>query len=213
MLNRREFGKKLSVLMGLGFFRNFETESIMSTRLEVLLGHFGSTRKKKDFLTANYQHYFALYGVSSNDFSFDKQELVLTKITLRLNPNRFCLMNFNLNSQQKRFKIINTNTKIELSSLASHGINSGNNSTFSFSNALSSFKSSLGIYVTGTHYVGRFGPSIILHGVSSTNDRVFDRSIVLHGANYCGNDHIKKYGFLGRSLGCIALPKKQMIAA
>lgn len=67
------------------------------------------------------------------------------------------------------------------------------------------------MFITGTHYIGNFGPSIILHGISPTNSKSYDRNIVIHGADYCHPDHITKHGFLGRSLGCIALPKKEMI--
>jgi len=35
----------------------------------------------------------------------------------------------------------------------------------------------------------------------------------MHGAHYCSQTHIDSYGFLGRSLGCIALPKNNMITA
>jgi hypothetical protein len=60
-------------------------------------------------------------------------------------------------------------------------------------------------------YIGHFGPTLNLHGVSASNSIAYDRRIVMHGANFCSRDHISKYGFLGRSLGCIALPKKHMI--
>lgn len=52
---------------------------------------------------------------------------------------------------------------------------------------------------------------INLHGVSASNDLSFDRRIVIHGADYCSTQHIDKYGFLGRSLDCMALPKDKMI--
>ena len=165
-----------------------------------------------DAIEASYQKYLAIHGVSVETFSFERKELVLEKKTLPLNPDRFCFMNFKLNSKHKRFSIVNKNAKTELSSYASHGIYTGNNTAFDFSNSVDTFKSSVGIFVSGTHYIGHFGPSIALHGISPTNDQVLARNIVIHGADYCSPEHIEKYGFLGRSLGCIALPKDKMIS-
>ncbi len=193
MLNRREFG----LLLGLGM-------------AERLLAQVAPV--KPDVIEASYQKYLAIHGISVDSFSYERKELVLEKKTLSLNPDRFCFMNFKVNSKHNRFSILNKNGKTELASYASHGIYSGNSTAFDFSNSLDTFKSSVGIFVSGNHYVGHFGPSIVLHGISPTNDQVLARNIVIHGANYCSPDHIEKHGFLGRSLGCIALPKDKMIS-
>lgn len=35
-----------------------------------------------------------------------------------------------------------------------------------------------------------------------------DRNIVVHGADYATKEFMDKYGFLGRSLGCPAIPEE-----
>ncbi|GEM_PF-3297874 len=158
-----------------------------------------------------YAKYVRKYGISNSNFSFSRKSFKFESKTTFINTERFCLVNYDLTSDRERLHIINTDSNIELSSFASHGVNTGNTDSCLFSNTEDSYQSSLGIYVTGNHYVGHFGPSINLHGVSSSNDRSFPRRIVMHGAHYCSQAHIDKYGFLGRSLGCIALPKNNMI--
>jgi hypothetical protein len=41
------------------------------------------------------------------------------------------------------------------------------------------------------------------------NDQIANRSIVIHGAPYVSDDFINKNGYLGRSLGCPAVPQNQ----
>jgi hypothetical protein len=76
-----------------------------------------------------------------------------------------------------------------------------------FSNDGNSFKSSLGFYVTGGTYSGEHGYSLRLDGKEAgINDNAYDRSIVMHAANYVNEKVIKTKGFIGRSLGCPAVP-------
>jgi hypothetical protein len=90
----------------------------------------------------------------------------------------------------------------------SHGKNTGDVMAKSFSNTVHSNQSSLGFYVTAETYVGSNGYSLKLDGVErGYNDKLRERSVVMHDADYVSEKWIKKYGRLGRSQGCPALPK------
>jgi hypothetical protein len=41
------------------------------------------------------------------------------------------------------------------------------------------------------------------------NDRALQRNIVIHGADYIGDDWLANAGSMGRSFGCPALPRKE----
>jgi hypothetical protein len=78
-----------------------------------------------------------------------------------------------------------------------------------FSNTPGSYASSPGFYITGETYIGKNGLSLILDGIEKgINDRARERSIVMHGADYVSSDFIRKYGRLGRSFGCPAVPEE-----
>ena len=63
--------------------------------------------------------------------------------------------------------------------------------------------------MTDTTYSGEFGYSLRLKGLEpGINSNTEKRKIVIHGAEYVSYDFIKKNGFLGRTLGCPALPKE-----
>jgi hypothetical protein len=83
----------------------------------------------------------------------------------------------------------------------------------SFSNKTASFQSSLGFYVTGNPYIGKHGTSLELNGVEQgINDKAKERAIVIHGADYVSNSFVKTQGYAGRSLGCPAVPNKEIKA-
>ena len=78
-----------------------------------------------------------------------------------------------------------------------------------FSNNPDSHKSSLGFYITGDTYNGEHGFSLHLEGEEKgINDNAYSRDIVMHSAAYVNENYIKAKGYIGRSLGCPALPKK-----
>jgi len=92
-------------------------------------------------------------------------------------------------------------------SLVAHGRQSGENLAVQFSNQPQSHQSSLGFYLTGQAYTGAHGLSLRLIGLETgINDKAFERAIVVHGADYVSEEFIAKYGRLGRSHGCPALP-------
>jgi L,D-transpeptidase catalytic domain len=122
--------------------------------------------------------------------------------------NILTLVDFSLSSNAKRLWVIDLETNTVLyNSLVAHGRNTGEEYANSFSNANSSYKSSLGIYLTGEVYNGKHGMSLKLDGVEKgINDNARLRGVVLHSANYVSNSFIKYNKRLGRSQGCPAIP-------
>jgi hypothetical protein len=97
--------------------------------------------------------------------------------------------------------------KLLFNTYVSHGRNSGDLVASKFSNTNSSFQTSLGFYKTLNTYMGKHGLSLQLQGLEKGfNDNVYNRNIVLHGADYVCEDIIRKTGRLGRSQGCPAVP-------
>ncbi len=123
--------------------------------------------------------------------------------------NLLTLIDFSKPSTEKRFYTIDLeNRKVLFHSLVSHGRNTGENMATSFSNKPHSNQSSLGFYVTGETYVGSKGYSMRLDGFDgSYNSNMRARAVVMHEADYVSEEWITKYGRLGRSQGCPALPK------
>lgn len=87
-----------------------------------------------------------------------------------------------------------------------HGVNSGQNTTTSFSNVEGSRQTSIGLYVTQETYYGQNGYSLRLQGLDrGFNDRARSRAIVMHGAKYVNPGAARAQGRLGRSWGCPAV--------
>lgn len=122
------------------------------------------------------------------------------------------LVDFSLSSNSKRLWVIDIETNTILyNSLVAHGRNTGEEYANSFSNANSSFKSSLGFYATGEIYSGKHGMSLKLDGLEKgINDNARDRGVVMHSANYVSNSFIKYNKRLGRSQGCPAIPEESL---
>jgi hypothetical protein len=122
--------------------------------------------------------------------------------------NLLTIVDFRMSANNKRLWVIDLSKKKALfHSLAAHGKNSGNVFARKFSNTPNSNQSSLGFYVTGKTYIGKHGISLKLHGMEKgINDMAEARAIVMHGADYVSESYVKKYGRLGRSFGCPAVP-------
>lgn len=112
-------------------------------------------------------------------------------------------------SNEKRFFLIDLkNRKLLYNTFVSHGKGSGNKYANAFSNKPNSNKTSLGFYVTDQTYSGKHGLSLYLNGMEENyNDKARERSIVFHSADYADKLIVERFGRLGRSLGCPALPK------
>jgi len=119
------------------------------------------------------------------------------------------IIDFEKSSSQKRLYVIDLKTKnVLFQTYVTHGKNSGKEYARSFSNEESSFKSSLGFYITRNTYEGGNGYSLKLEGTEvGINDKAMERAIVMHGAAYASESAIYKLGFLGRSWGCPAIPE------
>lgn len=125
------------------------------------------------------------------------------------NPDIISIIDFSLSSTKKRLFVIDLKNKLLLfNTLVSHGRNSGKDIASTFSNQMNSFKSSLGFYITGNTYTGEHGYSLRLEGEEAgINDNALSRGIVMHSANYVNESLGKVQGYIGRSLGCPAIPE------
>ena len=124
------------------------------------------------------------------------------------NDHIISIVDFSLPSSKKRLFVIDLeNGKLLFNTFVSHGRNSGTDMATRFSNDPNSFESSLGFFVTGDTYKGEHGYSLRLNGKEEgINDKAYARSIVMHAADYVNESVIKIKGYLGRSLGCPAVP-------
>lgn len=121
---------------------------------------------------------------------------------------KITIVDFSKPSNEERFFVIDLeNKKLDYCTYVSHGKNTGTVSAIKFSNVTNSFQSSLGFFLTANPYEGNNGYSLRLKGLEpGINSNAFRRNIVIHGADYATKEFIEKYGFLGRSLGCPAIP-------
>jgi hypothetical protein len=126
------------------------------------------------------------------------------------NTDLISIVDFSLSSSKKRLFVIDLkNGKVLFNTLVSHGRNSGTAAATEFSNDPESFKSSLGFYVTGDTYKGKHGYSLRLQGEEEgINDNALSRGIVMHSAAYVNDKLAALQGYIGRSLGCPAIPEK-----
>ncbi len=118
------------------------------------------------------------------------------------------IVDFSQPSTHKRLYVVDlAKKKLLFNTYVAHGQKSGDLVARQFSNTQSSFQTSLGFYKTLNTYMGKHGLSLQLQGLEKGfNDNVYNRNIVLHGADYACEEFIRKNGRLGRSQGCPAVP-------
>lgn len=120
------------------------------------------------------------------------------------NKNYITVIDFSKHSSKTRFFIIDMKSGAVQSLHTSHGSGSDQaNSGYatSFSNVSGSNASSLGFYYAAETYNGKWGRSMRLDGLSTTNSNARPRAVVVHGAEYVRESNVQA----GRSWGCPAL--------
>ncbi|MEO9211051.1 MAG: murein L,D-transpeptidase catalytic domain family protein [Ginsengibacter sp.] len=143
------------------------------------------------------------------NYAFQGYEYLLSQNKLE-NEDILTVLDFGLPSSAKRLFVIDLkNQKVLYNTYVAHGRNSGKEYASQFSNEPESFKSSLGFFITKGTYFGAHGFSLQLEGEEKgINDNALSRAIVMHSADYVNKNLIKQQGYIGRSLGCPALPKE-----
>ncbi|HZE85198.1 MAG TPA: murein L,D-transpeptidase catalytic domain family protein [Puia sp.] len=126
------------------------------------------------------------------------------------NTDVLSICDFSQSSSQERMYVIDVaNRKLLYRTFVAHGINSGQEYASSFSNRPESYKSSMGFYVTRQTYYGRNGLSLRIQGMDKGfNDLAGKRNIVIHGAPYVSRRILNKYGVMGTTFGCPAIPEE-----
>jgi hypothetical protein len=117
------------------------------------------------------------------------------------------VIDYSRRSRERRLWVLDLDRDSVLAhELVAHGRGTGADIARRFSNRPGSLQSSLGTFITGRTYVGRHGLALRLHGMDGgVNDMAEPRGIVVHGADYVGEQVVRRLGRLGRSQGCPAL--------
>ena len=118
------------------------------------------------------------------------------------------IADFGAHSSTPRFHFANLENGTVRSFLVAHGLGSDpehDGWLKYFSNDFGSNATSRGAYITWEWYTGKYGTSIRLGGLDSSNSNTLDRAIVMHAAPYATTDHVAKWGRCGRSNGCFAM--------
>jgi hypothetical protein len=150
-------------------------------------------------------------GLSQQAFEYAMKGYKTLLSSGKLNNDKILtIVDFSMPSSKKRLFVIDLNSsKILYHTYVSHGRNSGREVAANFSNQPESFMSSPGFYTTMGTYIGKHGYSLRLNGEEKgINDNALSRAIVMHSAAYVDESLIRSQGYIGRSLGCPAVPEK-----
>jgi len=102
------------------------------------------------------------------------------------------LVDMKIQSGRYRFFVYNLEAdSIETAGLVTHGSGSGIDAEqLIFSNIPNSNSTSLGKYKVGRSYMGKFGLAYKLHGLDNSNNKAFERFVVLHAHSCVPNEEI-----------------------
>jgi hypothetical protein len=120
------------------------------------------------------------------------------------------IIDYSLPSNQPRLWVIDVeHVKVLFHELVAHGQGSGGGTmAVAFSNQTGSHQSSLGLFRTDETYTGRFGYSLRLSGLEpAINDKARQRAIVMHGSSEVSESFAARWGMIGPSWGCPAVPE------
>lgn len=124
-----------------------------------------------------------------NDHNYNSSLCFLIDMRLHSGKNRFFVYNLEKDS-------------IEAAGLVTHGSGSNMNGTgLSFSNIPNSNCTSLGKYKIGKSYTGKFGLAYKLYGLDNSNNRAYDRFVVLHSHDCVPTEEIAPLSIC-ESWGC-----------
>jgi hypothetical protein len=111
------------------------------------------------------------------------------------------LIDMSVPSSRNRFFIYDLkNDSVLATALVSHGICHSGEPGARFSNTVGSGCSSLGKYKIGKSYYGQWGYSYKLHGLETSNNNAYERTVVLH--SHAGIPDFETGSELVQSLGC-----------
>lgn len=171
--------------------------------------------EKKEALSAYLSTQYTLLqsGSEKPDFELYQKGMIgfyKLKMEGKVKKDIITLIDFRMSSNEKRMWIIDVNTnEVIHHTIVAHGKNSGWEFAKTFSNTPNTNMSSIGFYLTGEKYIGKYGLSLRLDGVEDGfNSNARRRAIVLHPAKYVNNSISKSIGRMGRSFGCPAIPYK-----
>lgn len=149
-------------------------------------------------------------SLNSDSLLFQKRlqsKLIEIKDFLSKNPryeSEFVIMiDMRIPSNKYRLFVVEMDSmKVTKKGLVSHGSGSetGFDDSLKFSNTPNSYCTSLGKYRIGAAYIGNFGRSYRLHGLDGSNNKAFERAVVLHRYS-CVPDEEQAYPICN-SLGC-----------
>jgi hypothetical protein len=142
---------------------------------------------------------FLSIGTTTNSGIVDKA-IAIQKQYKVTNDKYVVMVDYSKSINEERLYVVNTKTaQIEITSIVSHGKNSGKQYATDFSNVMESNKSSLGAYLTENTYYGHYGYSLVLKGLDKTNSNAKKRKIIFHSSKIMQT----KWSF-----GCFSLPEK-----